>query len=169
MQNYKKNIYFCINYESKYRKTLISLSFYSFIETLPTVVLPYHRYMDSLFHECARHTTEPRHAHWQVDTLYHVRLFVPGDWPWDTKKPQTKTRWTVATTEAAACLHVATTHTDEWPYRAIASLLHGWTPQWRMARLCGQRYRCYDRHHYRYSVGKVSRQRQKGFVSRCEL
>ena len=78
-------------------------------------------------------------------------------------------RWTVATTEAAACLHVATAHTDEWPYRAIASLLHGWTSQWRMARLYGQRYRCYDRHHYRYSVGKVSRQRQKGFVSKCEL
>ena len=40
---------------------------------------------------------------------------------------------------------------------------------WQMARLYGQRYRCYDRHHYRYSVGKVSRQRQKGFVSKCEL
>lgn len=35
MQNYKKNIYFCINYESKYRKTLISLSFIALLRRYP--------------------------------------------------------------------------------------------------------------------------------------
>ena len=60
MQNYKKISTFAsimkVNIEKR-------LSAYHFIALLRRYPLSYHRYMDSLFHECARHTTEPRHAH----------------------------------------------------------------------------------------------------------
>lgn len=79
MQNYKKNIYFCTNYESKYGKTLIILSFSYFIETLSAIMLPYHRHLDSLFHERARHATKQYLTNRQVDSLYHVRPNNHGD------------------------------------------------------------------------------------------
>ena len=64
--------------------------------------------------------------------------------------------------EAIADAELGSAHRNERSYRTVAGLLYGRAAQRRLAGFCGQLDRSHVGAAYRLSVGKVSRQAEKG-------